>query len=358
MGMKCAYETVDNIDQADITDFLTYGLNSANRQRKNHKGHLVNRYLRQSVLSILLCAVVLNAPASAAEPVPHVQTHDVLPANSQRVLPDNAGPPERLVPLHSLPPLPESEEGVIRSVRLADDRKVAALTFDLCELATRTNGYDADIIDFLRTNAIPATLFMGGKWMRTHEQPTLELMANPLFEIANHAWTHGNFGIMSAEAMQQQVFWTQAQYELLQEKLRATGRTVPQSPCLNLFRLPYGRCSDAALRLLNSAGLRVVQWDVVAESTGDNSVPGMEQRVVPHVRPGSILLFHANRVPKGSAVLLRRTVQALQKRGYTFVTVSTLLSLGEAQRKREGYFLKPGDNLNLDKQFGKDGTGK
>lgn len=327
-------------------------------------------YVLQSLCGTLL-ALVLSLPAYGAEPVAVRQDAGVSantlsskslmgiqPMDARRAVPNNVAPPDRLVPLHSLPPLPASEEGTIRRVHIPDNRKVAALTFDLCELATVTTGYDADSIDFLRANAIPATLFMGGKWMRTHETRTLELMTDPLFEIANHAWSHGNFGIMSEEAMRQQVFWMQAQYELLREKLLATGRAAPIPPCPTLFRLPYGRCSDAALRLLNTAGLRVIQWDVVAEGEGDNSAPGMEKHGISQVRPGSILLFHANLVPKGTASLLRRTVQALQKQGYTFVTVSTLLSLGEAQRVREGYFLKPGDNRSLDTRFGKDGTGR
>lgn len=321
--------------------------------------------LKQCVLKSLygiLLLLVLSVPAYGAEPTDGVRVCEVSsglqPMDARRALPNNFAPPERLVPLHTLPPLPKNEEGGIRRVHIPDGRKVAALTFDLCELANVTTGYDAESIEYLRANAIPATLFMGGKWMRTHETRTLELMEDPLFEIANHAWSHGNFGIMSEEAMQQQVFWVQAQYELLQEKLLATGRAAPKTPCLTLFRLPYGRCSDAALRLLNAAGLRVIQWDVVAEGEGDNSVPGREKQGVSQVRPGSIVLFHANLVPKGTASLLRRTVQTLQAQGYSFVTVSTLLSLGEAQHVREGYFLKPGDNHSLDTRFGKDGTGR
>ena len=48
-------------------------------------------------------------------------------------------------------------------------------------MSTMTTGYDAEIIDFLREKRIPATLFMGGKWMRSHSERAMQLMADPLF---------------------------------------------------------------------------------------------------------------------------------------------------------------------------------
>jgi hypothetical protein len=47
----------------------------------------------------------------------------------------------------------------------------------------------------------------------------------------------------------------------------------------------------------------------------------------------------------------------LKKRGFMFVTVSELIKKGKPTLVNEGYFLKPGDNLNLDSQFGIMGTG-
>ena len=87
--------------------------------------------------------------------------------DSRRAIPNNSNPPERLRPIHALSPI-ESDEGIIRRVKLSDDMKAIALTFDMCELDTVTTGCDMDVINFLRDKNIPATLFMGGKWMRTH----------------------------------------------------------------------------------------------------------------------------------------------------------------------------------------------
>lgn len=283
------------------------------------------------------------------------------PSDSRNALPNDASIPKNYIPTCSLPPLLNTI-GTIRRVDVPGDKKVVALTFDMCELATKTTGYDTDIINFLRLHQIPATFFLGGKWMRTHSERAMQLIADPLFEIGNHAWTHGNFGIMSEAKMKEQVLWTQAQYEILRKQviecIKLKNFPLPTIPeCMQLFRLPYGRCTDQALKLLAELGFYVIQWDVVAEVHDNNSIQGLEQYVVKNVKSGSIILFHANCVPIGSAKLLKKTVELLKRQGYQFVTVSTLLTMGKPQYTMDGYFTSPGDNLSLDTKFGIDGTG-
>lgn len=277
--------------------------------------------------------------------------------DARRAIPNDITPPERLEPLNMLEAL-DTDEGVIRRVNVRDGERVVALTFDTCELATITTGCDMAIINFLRLNKIPATFFMGGKWMRTHARRVKQIMSeDELFEIGNHNWSHGNCALLSEDALTKQILWTQAQYELLREE----ARLKDIAPVPTLFRLPYGRNNERALKVIASLGLRVIQWDVAAE-VGDNTNVKHAQRsakkVAAMTRPGSILLFHANSVPKGTANLLRYVVEELTSRGYSFVKVSELLKLGEPETVRSGYFTTPGDNLQLDKEFGVDGTGR
>lgn len=285
--------------------------------------------------------------------------------DQRRAVPNDASPPARKMPQTLLQPLGRESVGTIRRVELPAKEKVVALTFDMCELATSTSGCDMEILQLLHEKSIPATLFMGGKWMRTHARRAMQIMREPLFEIGNHGWTHGNCALLSVQGVRAQVLWTQAQYELLREVvLRRTlekGEPAPaMAPVPTLFRLPYGRCTAAALEEIARLGLRVVQWDVVAES-GDARQPSrarhMAQHVAAQVKPGSILLFHANGVPKGSAQLLREMVAVLQAKGYRFVTAGALLRMGRPQMAMDGYFTCPGDNRALDRRFGVDGTG-
>ena len=279
-----------------------------------------------------------------------------LPSDNRKAIPNNSTPPERTAPLFSLPPLP-TDEGVIRRVKLSTDLKAVALTFDLCELDTTTTGCDMDTINFLRENRIPATLFLGGKWMRTHSSRVKQFMTEPIFELANHNWSHGNCALLSTDGLKAQILWTQSEYELLREELG--DNAIPES--MTLFRLPYGRNNQKALKIIAELGLRVVQWDVAAEA-GDNSNPKRAKRsaklVAGMTKPGSILLFHANMVPKGTANLLREVVAILSEDNYVFVKAGDLLSMGEPETVRDGYFSRPKDNYSLDKKFGVDGTGR
>ena len=275
----------------------------------------------------------------------------------RRALTNDTTPPARLTPVHTLPPLTQNE-GVIRRVRISGDKKAIALTFDMCELDTTTTGCDMDVLNFLRERNIPATLFMGGKWMRTHSRRVKQIMGENIFEIANHNWSHGNAALLSDDGLKAQILWTQAQYELLREEAGISD--APEIPVF--FRLPYGRNSKRSLDVIAGLGMRIIQWDVAAESGADNSNPKRAKKsaklVVSMTKPGSILLFHANSVPKGTAQLLREVVSELSARGYEFVKVSELLSMGEVETVNDGYFSFPKDNYKLDKLFGIDGTGR
>ncbi|MBQ7585384.1 MAG: polysaccharide deacetylase family protein, partial [Desulfovibrionaceae bacterium] len=246
------------------------------------------------------------------------------PYDLKRSLPNNNKPPQRLEPRNQLSPLSPQEVGAIRSVNLDKEEKVIALTFDLCELATSTSGCDLNILGFLHQEQLPATLFMGGKWMRTHATRAKQLIADPLFEIGNHAWSHANCTKLSPQGLRAQVLWTQAQYELLREEILQEQQNqgiskdnIPKVPLF--FRPPYALCNLAELKAIAKMGLQVALWNVVCEIGPLKSQAQAKNRaklIVKQVKPGSILLFHANLVPVGSDLLVKEMVSLLRQEGY------------------------------------------
>lgn len=310
------------------------------------------RFPKLKRVIILMMLLILTALPSFANEGWESASFDL-----RKAFPNNSAPPERLKPLHELAPL-TNNEGVIRRVRLAEGVKAVALTFDMCELDTVTTGCDMAVINFLRERKIPATLFMGGKWMRTHSRRVKQIMSEGgIFEIGNHNWSHGNCALLSEEGLRAQVLWTQSEYELLREE--AGVNDIPEVP--ELFRLPYGRNNERSLKVLSELGMRVIQWDVAAEAGNNSDVKRARRSAVKVAKmtgPGSILLFHANLVPKGTVNLLSELVNILEGEGYEFVKVSELLKMGEAETVRDGYFSRPKDNYALDKKFGVDGTGR
>jgi peptidoglycan/xylan/chitin deacetylase (PgdA/CDA1 family) len=244
-------------------------------------------------------------------------------------------------------PLPEALRGSIRSVLPASEEKAVALTFDLCEGARELSGYDAALVDFLRQNGVRATFFAGGRWLRDHREPALQLIADPLFEVGSHSWSHPDFRTLTPAQRAAEVEQTQAEYARLRRQLLArpcaSGARVPLEPAL--FRFPYGRCDQASLDALAAAGLPAIQWNVV---TGDpakgQTAAAIARTVLEQVRPGAIVIAHANGRGWHTAEALRTVVPELRREGYRFVTVSELLALGAPVRAQSCYESRLGDH--------------
>ena len=280
----------------------------------------------------------------------------------KKILPMPAGsiniPPTRLRPTEIGPKLSAQMRNSIRRVKLDDGKKYLAITFDLCERENEIAGYDYEIVNYLRANGIKATFFAGGKWMRSHPQKTMQLMSDPLFEIGNHGWAHRNLRVLDERDAENEVLWTQAQYELIWEDLQKLScglpggakamESIPRVP--RTFRFPYGTCNPRALNMLQSQGIAAIQWDVVsgdpAKGQTASAIIGI---VTKQARPGSIIIFHANGRGHGTAEALPILIPKLRKDGYSFVTVSELLSSGSPVVSSECYEMKPGDNVRYDK---------
>ncbi len=183
-----------------------------------------------------------------------------LPGLSGLLLSDRQWPPASS--RNMLPPVPVELQKSIRAVRPGDGSKVIALTFDLCEGPGEIAGYDAEIINFLRTAQIKATFFAGGKWLQSHPDRAMQLMADPLFEIGNHSWNHPNFRLLAEPQMLAQILRTQAQYELLWQKLadKVQVRGLPVSemakipPVPLIFRFPLRHLQSRGLARHQSTG--------------------------------------------------------------------------------------------------------
>lgn len=280
--------------------------------------------------------------------------HDHLPADHS--------PPLQKTPFYQKPGLASDYAKSLRFVMPANDKKLVALTFDLCEQANERTGYDSELVDHLRRQNVKATFYAGGKWMRSHPKRTMQLMADPLFEIGNHAWTHGNMRVIQGEEMEAQIYWTQAQYELLYHKLMNSQcvKNIPDgerkriSPLPATFRFPYGTCNTASLQAVAKAGLYPIQWNIVSGDPVKRQTASMIVKdVLRKVRPGSIIIAHANGRGWHTAEALKTLIPALHKRGYQFVTVSELLAAGTPIMSDECYEVRPGDNVRYDRLFGK-----
>jgi peptidoglycan-N-acetylglucosamine deacetylase len=248
-------------------------------------------------------------------------------------------------------PVPDELRGSIRRVNVPKGEKVIALTFDLCEQRGEVAGYDGRIFDYLRQQGAKATFFAGGKWIVSHRARIEQLMADPLFEVGNHTETHANLRLLTPEAIRQQVLAPQKAFEDARADL-ASKQCIASSPGgmsgvldqPKVFRFPYGTCNEASLKAVNDAGMLAIQWDV---STGDPDPHESAERIaaamVNEAKPGSIIVNHANGRGWHTAEALLIAIPKLKAKGYKFVTVSELMTMGKPVITAECYDRKPGD---------------
>jgi peptidoglycan-N-acetylglucosamine deacetylase len=211
--------------------------------------------------------------------------------------------------------LPESQRGLLTN----GDRTVKniALTFDVCQSeGDTTSSFDSGIVNVLADNQTPATFFLGGLWIRDHPANAQTLAQNPLFELGSHSWSHANLTEIDSQKLMLEI-------NLAQEQLfTLTGKQN------NLFRLPYGYYNDEVLETLGDEGLYTIQWDVESGDPDPNiDAQAMTNWVLQQVKPGSIIIMHANGRGWHTAEALPGIINALTDQGFTFVTVSELLSL-------------------------------
>ncbi|MEV0094619.1 polysaccharide deacetylase family protein [Streptomyces sp. NPDC050738] len=207
--------------------------------------------------------------------------------------------------------------------------KIVALSFDADMTASEgpraAAGEHFDnprLIADLRRLKVPATLFMTGRWADEYPAQARSIGADPLFEVANHSYSHYAFtspcyGLPELGA-----------HEMRSDAARATaafrragvGHTVPY------FRFPGGCYDKAALRALAPLHLTAVQWDVVSGDPFAQNADAVADQVLSGVRPGSLVVMHCTEsAAPATDAALRRIVPELRKRGYRFVKVSDLM---------------------------------
>lgn len=252
------------------------------------------------------------------------------------------------------PPLAPGLRGSIRRVELPPGVKLVALTFDFCETAGEIAGYDGAVVDELRRRDIPATFFVGGHWAATHPGRFGEMAADPRFEIANHTWTHANLRTVDPTRLTREILAPEAAF-----RAAVTGPICPRPDAWGAakrskyLRFPFGACDARSMAAVNDAGMAAIQWDV---STGDPSPFASADMIVAEtlraVRPGSIVLAHANGRGFHTGAALPRVIDGLRKRGYRFVTVGELLAAGRPVITDTCFDAHPGDTDRYD-HFGR-----
>src|SRR5216117_1251083 len=193
------------------------------------------------------------------------------------------------------------------------DGPYIAMTFDDGPSATLT----PKLLDLLAAHHIKATFFVIGENVAEHSE-IVARAAREGHEIANHSWSHPNLGKMSGDSVRSQLQRTDDAIQ------NATGKRP------TLMRPPYGSITAREKRWIHDEfGYQIILWDV---DPYDWKRPGpavVRNRILKETQPGSIVLSHD--IHPGTIEAMPSTFDALEAKGFKFVTVSELIRMAIPQ---------------------------
>src|SRR5213596_947914 len=204
------------------------------------------------------------------------------------------------------------------------DGPYIAITFDDGPSATLT----PKLLDLLAAHHIKTTFFVIGENVAEHPD-IVARAAREGHEIGNHSWSHPNFAKMSEEGVRSQ--------------LRRTDDAIKSATGFRptLLRPPYGSITAREKRWIHGeCGYQIILWYV---DPYDWKRPGpavVRSRILKETQPGSIVLSHD--IHPGTIEAMPSTFDALEAKGFKFVTVSELIRMAVPKASRPSP--QPGEN--------------
>ena len=189
-----------------------------------------------------------------------------------------------------------------------------ALTFDDGPWPTTTS----QVLDVLKKNNVKATFFMVGKQVEKYPQLLKQVVAEG-HAIGNHTWSH-QYGQYDESAAAHELNDAAALFD------KTTGVKT------SLFRPPAGILNNGLAAYAQQKKYAVVVWSVDSKDWRyhGTTTKALLESVVKDAKPGGIVLLHDGGGDRSTTVqALPQLITALQKRGYTFVTVPELLEMAD-----------------------------
>lgn len=252
-------------------------------------------------LLFALSAPVISAP-NPSQPYDYQQLKTVLVEKYSDISPKEWG---------------ENVTGV--KSRIKGGQKVIALTFDACGSAKGMK-FDRPLIEFLEKEKIPATLFINGRWIEPNRKEFEHLAANPLFEIANHGFTH-----KPASANGRSVYGisgTGSAGEIVDEielNARKIAELTGRRP--RFYRSGTAYYDEIAVRIAGELGEQVAGFSLLGDAGATYSREKVRTALLA-AKPGDIAIMHFNHPESGTAAGIRDAIPELRRRGYSFVKLS------------------------------------
>ncbi len=212
--------------------------------------------------------------------------------------------------------------GVVRRLPHSAEPRIA-LTFDACG-GPGGDGYDDVLIDLLKREKVPATLFLTRRWIIEHPDVAARLAAEPLFELQNHGARHlpctvrglRAFGIKGPEDERG------ARAEIA-GGASAIAKLTGTSP--RFYRPGTGYFEPACVEVVHASGARPLGFTVAGDA-GGSFARARIARAVGEAPPGAIVLLHMNQPNHEIADAVRDALPRLRARRVVLVRLTEAFS--------------------------------
>ncbi|HEU5139037.1 MAG TPA: polysaccharide deacetylase family sporulation protein PdaB [Bacillales bacterium] len=194
------------------------------------------------------------------------------------------------------------------------EKKQVALTFDIGWGDLRAK----PILRVLEKKNVQATFFVSGSWAEHHPKIAKKIVTEEN-EIGSHGFGHKNYRSMEEAAIRKDIL-------LAREAIKkATGKTT------SLLRPPNGNFNEKVLEIAEALNYTVIDSSVNSRDITNPGARTIIRNVVEPASPGDIILMHASDSAKQTDKALPAIIEKLKDEGYSFVTVSKLLTNAETQ---------------------------
>jgi peptidoglycan/xylan/chitin deacetylase (PgdA/CDA1 family) len=202
---------------------------------------------------------------------------------------------------------------------LDTQEKVIALTMDACG-SPLGMAYDERLVNFLKKEKIPATLFINARWIDKNLSTFKELASNPLFEIGNHGLEHkpasvngkSIYGLSGTNSVEELV----DEIELNARKIESITHKRPK-----YFRSGTAYYDEVAVSVANKLNHQVVGFSILGDAGATFSTKKVEEAFL-KAKKGEIVIIHMNHPTSDTAQGTINAITKLKQKGFKFVKLS------------------------------------
>ncbi|MFA9556526.1 polysaccharide deacetylase family sporulation protein PdaB [Evansella sp. AB-rgal1] len=213
-------------------------------------------------------------------------------------------------------PVFSTDDKPVAIYKVDSDEKKIALTFNISWGEERA----IPILDTLKECNVTSTFFVSADWAERHSE-IIERILEDGHELGSHGFEHDHYTKWDEEKIKKDI---QTANRILQEVSKQTTKYL---------RPPNGSFDERVLRVADTLHYDIIHWSINSEDWTNPGVDKIIDNVVSNVTNGDIVLMHASDSAKQTNEALPELINNLKKQGFTFSSVSDLLSGAEVSTK-------------------------